>query len=102
MRGVSDADHGYSVTPADLDLSEPGVVVTHVAESERARLREEAAQLGGIAPGQLDRMTQMALVAAQEAVTQAGLGPDTARGARCAAGARAGGWTSTGPSRRWT
>lgn len=44
----------------------------------------EAAQLGGIAPGQLDRMTQMALVAAQEAVTQAGLGPDTARGARCA------------------
>lgn len=47
VRGVSDADHGYSVTPADLDLSEPGVVVTHVAESERARLREEAAQLGG-------------------------------------------------------
>lgn len=47
VRGVSDAEHAVSVTPADLDLAEPGVVVTHVAESERARLRDEAAQLGG-------------------------------------------------------
>ena len=37
----------FDVTPADLDLSEPGVVVAHVAESERRRLREEATQLGG-------------------------------------------------------
>jgi nodulation protein E len=41
----------------------------------------QAAQLGGIAPGQLDRMTQMALVAAHEAVAQAGLAPHAA-GAR--------------------
>ncbi|ODT41688.1 MAG: AAA family ATPase [Microbacterium sp. SCN 70-200] len=47
MRGVSDAEHEISVTPADLDLAEPGVVVAHIAQSERARLREEAAQLGG-------------------------------------------------------
>ncbi|MBD7923899.1 beta-ketoacyl-[acyl-carrier-protein] synthase family protein [Xanthomonas bonasiae] len=44
----------------------------------------QAAQLGGIAPGQLDRMTQMALVAAYEAVAQSGLdvdGTGAARGA---------------------
>ncbi|MFC6839182.1 beta-ketoacyl-[acyl-carrier-protein] synthase family protein [Xanthomonas theicola] len=44
----------------------------------------QAAQLGGIAPGQLDRMTQMALVAAYEAVAQSGLdlrGAGAARGA---------------------
>lgn len=44
----------------------------------------QAAQLGGIAPGQLDRMTQMALVAACEAVAQSGLevdGTGAARGA---------------------
>lgn len=35
------------MTPADLDLPEPGVVVAHVAEAARSRLREEAAELGG-------------------------------------------------------
>ncbi|AXA95270.1 AAA family ATPase [Microbacterium sp. PM5] len=47
VRGVDDADHGHAVSPADLDLSEPGVVVTHVAAGERARLREESGWLGG-------------------------------------------------------
>ncbi|QNH21658.1 beta-ketoacyl-[acyl-carrier-protein] synthase family protein [Xanthomonas sp. GW] len=42
----------------------------------------QAAQLGGIAPGQLDRMTQMALVAACEAVAQSGLALDGAGAAR--------------------
>ncbi len=42
----------------------------------------QAAQLGGIAPGQLDRMTQMALVAAYEAVAQSGLELDGAGAAR--------------------
>lgn len=42
----------------------------------------QAAQLGGIAPGQLDRMTQMALVAAYEAVAQSGLDVDSAGAAR--------------------
>ncbi|MFG6443886.1 AAA family ATPase [Microbacterium sp. P06] len=36
-----------SVNPGDLGLSEPGVTVMHVAEPERARLRSEAAALGG-------------------------------------------------------
>ncbi|MDR6672756.1 beta-ketoacyl-[acyl-carrier-protein] synthase family protein [Xanthomonas sp. 1678] len=44
----------------------------------------QAAQLGGIAPGQLDRMTQMALVAACEAVAQSGLALDGAGAARAA------------------
>ncbi|WP_254458258.1 beta-ketoacyl-[acyl-carrier-protein] synthase family protein [Xanthomonas sacchari] len=44
----------------------------------------DATQTGGIAPGQLDRMTQMALVAAGEAVAQSGLRVDAALGARCA------------------
>ncbi|UYK65135.1 beta-ketoacyl-[acyl-carrier-protein] synthase family protein [Xanthomonas sacchari] len=45
----------------------------------------DATQTGGIAPGQLDRMTQMALVAAREAIAQAGLPHgDAALGARCA------------------
>ncbi len=47
MRGVDDAEHEFSVSPGDLDLSEPGVMVQHVAASERGRIREEAAQLGG-------------------------------------------------------
>lgn len=47
MRGQSEAEHGSVVTPSDLDLSEPGVVVSHVAEPERDRLRSEAAHLGG-------------------------------------------------------
>ncbi|WP_068817240.1 beta-ketoacyl-[acyl-carrier-protein] synthase family protein, partial [Xanthomonas translucens] len=44
----------------------------------------QAAQLHGIAPGQLDRMTQMALVAACEAVAQSGLALDGAAAARAA------------------
>ncbi|MDQ1093532.1 nodulation protein E [Xanthomonas sacchari] len=44
----------------------------------------DATQTGGIAPGQLDRMTQMALVAAGEAAAQSGLRVDAALGARCA------------------
>ncbi|CTP85363.1 beta-ketoacyl-[acyl-carrier-protein] synthase family protein [Xanthomonas graminis] len=44
----------------------------------------QAAQLRGIAPGQLDRMTQMALVAACEAVDQSGLALDGAAAARAA------------------
>lgn len=47
VRGVDNDEHASSVTPEALELAEPGVVVTHVAQSERARLREEAAQLGG-------------------------------------------------------
>ena len=47
MRGVSDAAHDLAVTPSDLGVAEPGMVVTHVAEAERRRLRDEAAQLGG-------------------------------------------------------
>jgi len=47
VRGASEAEHADSVSPGDLELSEPGVVVTHVAEPERRRLREEAAHLGG-------------------------------------------------------
>lgn len=42
----------------------------------------QPAQLGGIAPGQLDRMTQMALVAAYEAVAQSGLDVAAAGAAR--------------------
>ncbi|MBB2974968.1 hypothetical protein FHX49_000509 [Microbacterium endophyticum] len=40
-------DTPSSVDPSGLGLSEPGVVVTHIAEPERKRLREEAADLGG-------------------------------------------------------
>ncbi|MBN9175774.1 MAG: AAA family ATPase [Microbacterium sp.] len=47
MRGVNDAEHVSAVTPADLDLSEPGVRVTHAAQAERDRLREESGELGG-------------------------------------------------------
>ncbi|MFT4214460.1 MAG: AAA family ATPase [Microbacterium sp.] len=49
VRGVSDhdAEHEHSVTPANLSLSDPEVVVRHVATEQRARLRDEAAQLGG-------------------------------------------------------
>ncbi|MDL9981224.1 AAA family ATPase [Microbacterium candidum] len=36
-----------AVKPGDLALGEPGVTVTHVAEPERQRLREQAATLGG-------------------------------------------------------
>ncbi|WP_298743894.1 AAA family ATPase [uncultured Microbacterium sp.] len=45
---MNEAEHEISVSPGDLDLSEPGVTVQHVAASERGRIREEAAQLGGL------------------------------------------------------
>jgi hypothetical protein len=45
VRGEN-VEHEPAVTPSDLGLSDPDVVVTHVAEPQRARLREEAAQLG--------------------------------------------------------
>ncbi|GAA3629748.1 hypothetical protein GCM10022200_10590 [Microbacterium awajiense] len=42
-----DAGAAVDVTPGDLGLSEPGVVVAHIADPERERLRRQAAQLGG-------------------------------------------------------
>ena len=45
--GEQVAGPAATVTPGDLDLSEPGVRVTHVAESERDRLRRQSARLGG-------------------------------------------------------
>lgn len=47
MLGPADAERGYDVTPGDLGLAEPDVTVVHVAESERDRLRLQAAALGG-------------------------------------------------------
>jgi hypothetical protein len=47
---MNDAEHEETVThatPGTLQVAEPGVEVAHVAEPVRARLREEAAQLGG-------------------------------------------------------
>ncbi|MCR2816646.1 AAA family ATPase [Microbacterium sp. zg.Y843] len=44
---AAEADRAASVAPGDLGVADPGVVVTHVAEGERARLRSEAARLGG-------------------------------------------------------
>ncbi|MCM3696018.1 DEAD/DEAH box helicase [Microbacterium oleivorans] len=46
MRGES-AEQMPAVTPADVTLSDPEVLVMHAAVPERKRLREEAAQLGG-------------------------------------------------------
>ncbi|GAA5090827.1 hypothetical protein GCM10025760_17050 [Microbacterium yannicii] len=47
MLGSEDAERGHDVTPGDLGLAEPDVTVVHVAESERDRLREQSAALGG-------------------------------------------------------
>lgn len=44
---MNEAEHESVVSPGDLGVSEPGVTVQHVAASERSRLREEAAALGG-------------------------------------------------------
>ncbi|MFC6325907.1 AAA family ATPase [Microbacterium koreense] len=44
---VGDETPAAEVNPGDLGLSEPGVVVQHIADPERERLRLEAAQLGG-------------------------------------------------------
>ncbi|WP_203139299.1 AAA family ATPase [Microbacterium sp. JZ31] len=43
-------DTGTIVTPTDLGVAEPGVVVAHVADPERERLRAAAADLGGPSP----------------------------------------------------
>ncbi|WP_045767598.1 beta-ketoacyl-[acyl-carrier-protein] synthase family protein [Xanthomonas albilineans] len=59
----------------------------HLKMRVAATLKEfapDATQLGGIDPDQLDRMAKMALVAAQEAITQSGLHIDAALGPRCA------------------
>ncbi|WP_163619681.1 AAA family ATPase [Microbacterium sp. B35-30] len=45
--GSEDAERGYDVTPGDLGLADPDVTVVHVAESERDRLRQQSAALGG-------------------------------------------------------
>nr|WP_315267486.1 AAA family ATPase [Microbacterium lemovicicum] len=45
--GEEDVAAGASVTPDHLGLSEPGVTVVHAADSERDRLRTQAAALGG-------------------------------------------------------
>ncbi|MGL4256485.1 MAG: AAA family ATPase [Microbacterium sp.] len=47
MAGAEDAVHGSAVTPSDLGLAEPDVVVAHIADPERERLRLESAELGG-------------------------------------------------------
>ena len=47
MAGEDDAVSGPVVTPGDLGLAEPDVVVSHIAEPERDRLRVQAAALGG-------------------------------------------------------
>ncbi|MDQ1174584.1 hypothetical protein QE430_002891 [Microbacterium testaceum] len=43
----TDGDESTSVDPGELRLSEPGIVVRHVADPERDRIRAEAAVLGG-------------------------------------------------------
>ncbi|HYP72492.1 MAG TPA: AAA family ATPase, partial [Microbacterium sp.] len=56
VRGVDESEYGHSATDAETpptgrlfeqQLFEPGVTVSHVAQPERDRLREEAGQLGG-------------------------------------------------------
>ncbi|KZE91536.1 hypothetical protein AVP41_01079 [Microbacterium sp. TNHR37B] len=47
VRDVNDVAHEETVTPATLDVAEPGTEVAHVAVAQRTRLREEAAQIGG-------------------------------------------------------
>lgn len=46
MAGVERAE-GAVVTPGDLGLAEPGIVVAHIADPERERLRRQSAELGG-------------------------------------------------------
>lgn len=47
---VAADDTGTIVTPTDLGVAEPGVVVAHVADPERERLRVVAGDLGGPSP----------------------------------------------------
>lgn len=47
MIGADEDGPAATVDPAELRLSEPGIVVRHVADPERDRIRAEAAALGG-------------------------------------------------------
>nr|BFF12237.1 hypothetical protein GCM10025699_35400 [Microbacterium flavescens] len=47
VAGAEDAVSGSVVTPGDLGLAEPDVVVAHIADPERERLRVQSADLGG-------------------------------------------------------
>lgn len=47
VSGTDGDETGSSVDPGELRLSEPGIVVRHVADPERDRIRAEAAALGG-------------------------------------------------------
>jgi hypothetical protein len=47
VSGIDGDETGSSVDPGELRLSEPGIVVRHVADPERDRIRAEAAALGG-------------------------------------------------------
>ncbi len=47
MTGAEDEASAAAVTPGDLDIAEGDTQVAHVADAERARLRAEAAELGG-------------------------------------------------------
>ena len=47
MSGGDGDGSSSTVDPAELRLSEPGIVVRHVADPERDRIRTEAAALGG-------------------------------------------------------
>ncbi|GAA1970654.1 AAA family ATPase [Microbacterium deminutum] len=47
MAGEDGADPGPVVTPGDLAVAEPDATVSHVAEPERDRLRQQMAALGG-------------------------------------------------------
>lgn len=47
---AAEAESAATVTPTDLEVAESGVEVVHAADSERERLREAAAELGGPSP----------------------------------------------------
>lgn len=47
VAGADDAGPGAVVTPGDLGLADPDVVVAHIADPERERLRLQSAELGG-------------------------------------------------------
>ena len=47
---AAEAESAATVTPTDLEVAESGVDVVHAADSERDRLREAAADLGGPSP----------------------------------------------------
>lgn len=47
---TADGSPPVRIDPAELELSEPGLTVVHIAEQERARLRAQAEDLGGASP----------------------------------------------------